>query len=355
MSRTRGTHDRAWWRTPLADILAGFGLVTAVAVGALPVAAEPAPTLVLPLRGIGVSDTTVAVVTDLLRGELESRGVELVPRTRLGDVELPQDGAACDDADCANAAAASVGAARVVYGSLSRLGDKIIVRVRMLWRGDTLPVYADQLTALFEEDLDVVVRRVAESIAAGRPNAEQPTIATVTAEETLEPRRRASRSRFGLRAGFLFPPDDSYGGADRLTSLGLVIIYETPTFLIKSTPLLGIAWRGDTVEWTPFDLFCARIFGVGDFSPYLGAGLGIGVLNVENVVPVYFPGDPYSYGGGSQTETSLTADIGAGILAFRTYDFLIDLDLRYHYVFADFNAVGGKGAHGVALRFGIAR
>ena len=314
--------------------------------------AEPLQTLVLPLRSTGVDETTVAAVGDLLRAELENRGVALVPSSRLHG--LPQGETACDDVECANAAAATVGAGRVVYGTLTRLGSKVVFQVRALWIGETMPDYADQLTASTEEDLDVVCRRVAESLAAGRTDASRATIGSVTQEETLEPRRRATRSGLGLRAGFLFPANGSYGNADRLTSLGLVIHYETPTFFVQSTPLVGFAWRGDTVEWTPFDLFFARIFGVGDFSPYIGAGLGISALHVQRHFTTTF-GDVFYPTSSSQSATSLAADLDVGLLMLRTYDFAIVLDLRYHYVFEHFEAIGGNGAHGLALRFGIGR
>lgn len=327
-------------------------LSLAVASITMPAQAEDPPlTLVLPLRSVGVSQTTAMVVGNLLRGELESRGVALVPASRIPN-DLPQDDAACDNAECATVAATAAGASRVVYGSLSQLGGKVILRIRALSIGKAAPDYADQIAANSEEDLDTVVRRVAETLAAGRTNADRASVDTVTDEETLEPRRRASRSRFGLRAGFLFPDGSSYFDTDRMTSLGLVIHYETPGFLIKSTPLLSFAWRGDTVEWTPFDLFFARIFGLGDFAPYVGGGLGITIVHLQR--GYVYPADPY-YESGSQSETTLVADLGAGILALRTYDFAIDIDLRYHYVFADFDHVGGKGAHGFGLRFGIVR
>jgi hypothetical protein len=319
---------------------------------AVPAGSEPLLTLVLPLRSTGVDETTVNAVGDLLRAELENRGIALVPSSQLKD--LPRGDSACDDVECANAAAAATGAGRIVYGTLTRLGNKIIFHVRAVWIGETMPDYADQVTAATEEDLDVVCRRVAESIAAGRPDARHATIGTVTQEETLEPRRRATRSGLGLRAGFLFPANGSYGNADRLTSLGLVIRYETPTFFVQSTPLVGFAWRGDTVEWTPFDLFLARIFGVGDFSPYVGAGLGISALHVQKNLTVAF-GDYLYPSSTSQSSTSLAADLDVGLLMLRTYDFAIVLDVRYHYVFEDFDAIGGNGAHGLALRFGIGR
>ena len=39
----------------------------------------------------------------------------------------------------------------------------------------------------------------------------------------------------------------------------------------------------------------------------------------------------------------------------RTYDFSIAVDLRYHYVFADFDFNGDDGAHGLSVTFGIGR
>lgn len=172
-------------------------VLSALVLGALARAGGPAlafetsQTLVLPLRTIGVSDTTAAVVGDLLQGEIESRGLGVVPASRL-PADLPTGAAACDDAECAAEAGGRHGASRVVCGSLSRLGDKIIVRIRALRIGEASPYYAEQITATTEEDLDAVVRRVADGIATGRPDADRATIDTVTDEETLVPRRRAS-------------------------------------------------------------------------------------------------------------------------------------------------------------------
>lgn len=203
-------------RTPWLSILALSSL------SVLSPTAAAAQTLVLPLRTIGVSDTTATVVGDLLAGELESRGIAILPASRQAD--HPRGDAACDDAACAADAAANHGASQVVYGSLSRLGDKIILRIRALRTGETTPSYMDQLTSTTEEDLDAVVRRAADGLASS-----------------------------------------------------------------------------------------------------------------------------------SQAETTLTTDLGVGLMALRTYDLSIIVDLRYHIVWADFDAVGGKGAHGISLTFGTSR
>ncbi|OGF13974.1 MAG: hypothetical protein A2W00_04930 [Candidatus Eisenbacteria bacterium RBG_16_71_46] len=334
-------------------------LFGAVVLAALDVAAARADdsavpqTLVLPFRTVGVSDTTATVVAELLQGELEGRGVSMVARS-LRSADLLPGESACDDAECAKAAARSYGASRVIYGSLSRLRDKIIVRVRAQWIADAAPYYADQVTSTTEEDLDAVVRRVADGIALGRSNAQHATIETVTAQETLEPRRRVGRSGGGLRAGFIFPVGDSYGGVDRLTSLRLAHVFEIRDYLIESTPVLGFAWRSGTVDWTLLDVFAARIFGIGDFAPYVGAGLGVHSVRVEKQVTNYSGTFPYLVSS-EQSETTLSADVGVGFLALRTYDYKLVMDLRYHYVFAEFDQLGGKGAHGVAISFGTMR
>lgn len=311
-----------------------------------------ASTLILPLRSIGVSDTTTTVVGELLRGELESRGVVVLgtPAPAAGTVTAP-----CDEVDCAAAAATRRGAANVVYGSLSRLGDKIVVRVRVLRAGESAPWFVDQLSALEEEDLDAVVRRVADGIAAGQADSERATIETVTLAETLEPRRRATRGGLGLRAGFLFPVADSYGGAARLTSVRLAYKFETPTLLIDSTTLAGLAWGEGNVDWSILDLFAARLLGLGDLAPYVGGGLGVHSVHIEQRRRVdagyYTYDDVYA----EQTETVLSASLGAGLLALRTYDFVLVLDVRFQHTFANFGEAGGDGASGIAVTFGTSR
>lgn len=311
-------------------------------------------TLILPFRTVGVSDTTATVARDLLAGELESRGVSALGRGEA--LKLPSGPQGCDEVDCATALARERRASQVVFGSLSRLGEKIIVRARALRVGDAAPYYSDQLSALTEEDLDAVMRRVAEGIATGRANSERATIESVTQTETEKPRRREGRSGIGLRAGAIFPDGDSYSG-ERLTSLRLVYKFEGRGFLIESTALLGIAWGGGATEWMPLDVFAARTFGKGDVSGYFGGGLGIRSVRVErNTICQYEGCDPgwecdYSCEE-SEGATTLSADVGGGLIAFRTYSYQIVVDLRYHYVFEKFDKVGGKGAHGIALTFG---
>lgn len=344
---------RFWW--PLFPVLTAL-LLGLLAPG-IALAQTPSRTLVLPLRSVGASDTTVVVIRDLLEGSLEDLGVRTIPSASLLSA-LPEGPGACDDPECAVALGRQHQASQVVYGSISRLGDKFIARINVLRLGETQPFYRDQLTATTEEDLDRVMRRFAEGIAAGRPNSDRATIDSVTQEEARTPARRAVRSGLGFRAGFLFPTGDGYGGQNRLTNLHLAYKYEAQSFQIESTSLLGFSWGGNNVDWTILDVAASRIFGTGDLAFYLGAGAGVHSVHVEREFREWHDdwGMPYeSRYSRSQSETVPSADLVAGLLAFRTYDFEIVLEVRYHHVFEDFKEVDGNGAQGIRVTFGTNR
>jgi hypothetical protein len=327
-------------------------VIAGLLLGPVPASAMPeGTTLVLPFRTVGTSDTTAVVTRDLLAGELETLGLSVVSmRSHRGDTPSGEKG--CDEVDCALSLASEHQAAQVVFGSLSRLGDKFVVRVRAVRAGEAKPFYSDQIPAEMEEDLDVVMRRIAEGIAGGRTDSDRATINSVTDVEANAARRRKGRSGIGLRTGFLFPVGDSYGGTDRLTNLRLAYKFEGHDFFIESTALLGFAWGGGAFEWTPFDVFAARIFGVGDVSGYFGGGLGMRVVSVESD-PVYVPDE---WGGYNDTEiqsaATLAAEVGGGLIAFRTYGYQVIVDLRYQHVLENFNKIDRKGAHGFILSFG---
>ena len=339
-------------RPPLFSVL-----VLSAALGAQPAQADPpSGTLVLPLRSIGVSDTTIFVSRDLLIESLQDLGVQL-SGAAPAEAPLPGGREACADADCAAALGRQHGASQVIYGSLSRLGGKIIARLNVLRVNETAPYYRDQLTATSEEDLDQVMRRFAEGIASGRPNSDRASVGSVTQAETMTPARRASRAGFGLRAGFLFPTGNSFGGADRLTNFHAVYKYELHEFQLETTTLLGFTWGDGNYDWTIFDLSATRIFGTKDFTPYLGAGIGVHSVTVERQQNTYvvFPPYPPYYLSGRQSKTAPSVDLVAGFIALRTYDFEAVLEIRYHYIFEKFDQVGGNGANGVLVSIGTSR
>lgn len=326
-----------------------------------------ASTLVLPFQTVGVDDETATVAAGLLREDLQALGVVVAPIP--ADFLVP---AGADEAAAAAAAAQTAGADRVVYGSLSRLGEKIICRMHATRVGEAAPFFNDQVNAMTVEDLDIVMKRIAEAIALERATVGNPTIDTVTQEEARRPRTVASRRGFGMRAGFMKPVGDSYGGVDRLASIRIAYKYETPDYLVETTTLTGLAWGGDgggdgyeeepgadAIDWTILDLFGARVYGVKDRATYIGGGLGIHSIKLERTVNCHTETGPdWEYVDCDYEEdsmTTLTADAGLGMIFLRTHDFQVIVDLRYHVTFGSFENAGGNGAHGILLSFGTAR
>jgi hypothetical protein len=342
---------------PLLPILLGSILLAppARAAEGPDAAGAPGPVLVLTFRSVGVSDTTVAVVRDLLAGEIESRGLPVSGREPGMEIAgLEAGGEECDEAECARRLCEERGAGMVVFGTLSKLGEKIIVRARALRMSDPSPFYSDQLPAATEEDLDAVMRRIAEGIAAGRPNSDLATIDSVTKEETVRPRRKEGRGGLGFRAGILWPDGDSYGGADHLTDLHLAWRVEGHRYVVETTTLLGLRWGDGCADWTLLDVFGARLFGLGDVATYAGGGLGLHALHVEQHPSNYvYPADSDHYDSGEGGDaTALSADVGVGVVLFHTYSLQIVADARYHYVFENFPEVNDQGAHGLVVTFG---
>lgn len=316
--------------------------------------------LVLPLRPVGVGEQTTVVTGVLLAGSLGDLGVDVVTPDP-SQAPLPSGAGACDDAGCAGTIGRSHGADRVVYGSINRLGAKYIVRINVLRVEETSPYYRDQLTAVAEEDLDTVMRRFAEGIAAGRPNSDRASVESVTQAETIDPPRRATRYGFGVRAGFLFPTGNSYPGNNHLSSILSSFRTEVGDYMIETTPLIGFNWGEGNLDWTLLDMSVSRLFGRHDFTGFAGLGFGVHIVRVDRteIQTVTYPGTPpytYTYPVSvEENKTVPTMDLIIGGMGLRTYDTSVILELRFHIVFADFEKLGGARADGLRLTFGTSR
>jgi opacity protein-like surface antigen len=121
--------------------------------------------------------------------------------------------------------------------------------------------------------------------------------------------------------------------------------------------VLGFAWGGDLEDdhgkardWTLLDVYVTWTPVQGDIAPYAGAGVGLHALRLERDGG---PGDPL--GRRDQSATAIGLALGGGATFFRTYDFQLGFDVRYRYYLAQFDEVGGHGAHGFVLSFGLHR
>lgn len=287
-------------------------------------------------RGIGVDEELVDAVSHLLRGALEGEGVYTpVPVDEL----IGYTG--CFDALCAAEIARDEGFELAVTGSITRLGSKIIVRVELIEADDGAVRFSTDGSALTEDDLDTVLKRLARSLSTGEDMESTAEVGMITALEYEAVRRRESYSSKSLDVGFLWPQGGSWAGVDRLTAIDLAYQYDTPEFFLMGRS--GFRWGGDLDEMQGrgfgidfLDVKIGKYFSRGDFAPFLTGGVGVHYVWVKQRVE--------EEGGGiydqSESGTNLALMAGTGFTAFRTYDFQAQFEIEYIYVIEDFEYGG---------------
>jgi hypothetical protein len=276
---------------------------------------------------------------------------------------------ACAEPGCAAQRASGLEADAAFLCTLARLGRKLVVTLQLVDASGRV-VWNHRVSASRLEELDQVAGRLAGAAAralADVPRAE-PAISRheteashddaasrEAAEPDETPHKKRGWSSKGPRAGALYPVGDSYAGTPRMTSVAYAWRYQTPSFNVETVPILGLAWGGDLErdhgkarDWTLLDVYATWTPAKGDVAPYAGVGMGLHGVRLERDGT----GVPFA-GRRDQTSTALSLALGGGVMLLRTYDFQICLDLRYHLVMNDFEEVGGDGARGFALTFGL--
>jgi hypothetical protein len=301
---------------------------------------------------IGVDESTVMATAQLLRNDLAGTGKFMVVeegemRRVLGQM------LECFDSQCAAQNGKQLGADKAVIGSLSRLGEKIIVELRIVNVATAQVEYSDRMASTTVEDLDTVIQRMANAVASGKPVEKTAEVGLIVQEEAKEPLRRKNFFTVGGKIGYLFPTGNSWGEADRLLCLDWVSRYETPTFFVESLVGYRLGYRYQVNEENgafdvPIEFSVFYLPSKSDFSPYFGGGLGIHWIAAkrwdEN-------GNHANDEDERWTNNGLALNLGGGLMGVRTYDFRIVVDLRYSIVFTE---LGDQSQHqGIALTFGI--
>ena len=336
-SPTKLSHSIAWFYVLL------FALI---AVPDMALCQQKMAIVVFDAQPIGVEESTVLASTQLLRNDLAATGTFAVMDE--GEVtrflgEKPN----CYDSQCASEIGRQLGVDKAVIGSLSRLGEKVIVELRMVDVASGQVEFSDRMASATVEDLDTVIKRLATGLATGKPTEKTVEIGAITEVETREPRRRKNFFTVGGKVGYLFPTGDSWRKVDKLLCLDWVTWYETPTFMVES--LVGWRYeigRDEGAYDVPVEFSIFYIPGKSDFTPYLGGGLGI------HWVAAARDDEDVAYHQEERiTNNGLALNVGGGLIGFRTYDFRIVVDLRYTMVFAELD---GQDTHqGISLTFGV--
>lgn len=289
--------------------------------------------LLFRFRAVGIDEELVDAVTLIFQGALEEEG-RYAPVSAY-DVIADYD---CYDLYCAVPLAREAGLRMAVTGSLTRLGGKIIVRVNLIDAEREETVFSSDGVAQTEEDLDVVLDRLAKGLASGREMESTAEVGLITEHEYDEVRRRESFYSKSFRAGLMWPTSGSMGGVDRLIAIDFAGQYDTPDFFLSGRS--GVRWGGDIDEdgGSALDiaLLEARIgkyANRGDFTTFMSAGLGLHWVRARERIDD-------AAGEREDSEIGLALIAGGGFTAFRTYNFQFQIDCDYFF-FLEKLDVGG--------------
>jgi len=293
--------------------------------------------LVYDFKATGLESSTTEAVRELFRSDLTEYGYA---------VRTATSGEICTDAACAANGARGAGTELVLYGSLAKLGDKIIVNIYVADSSGNI-VHTDKLNSETVEDLDVVVERLTRGIAEGKKAGEVIDKTNITDAETQEPRRRKNFYTIGAKIGYRLPLGSSYGKED-MWQYEAVGMYEMEKFFVEGK---GYGTSGGDAVAFGLGVGIYYIFSPRDFTPYAGVSAGIEWI-ME--MPYYYEETDSIAGGASGDGPAIS--LGGGLMMFQTYDFRVMLDVKYSMVFvgeADIDWDYGFGEDGNKKDLGI--
>lgn len=229
-----------------------------------PALASADSVVLLPATGSNLHEGHLAAATDVLRGHLEQNGYTVIRGA------LPTPGAEPTPAQAGEAARAA-GAPLAVTLRLARLGSSASVRLAAYGPDGTLR-HSDELGAGRPDDLDAVLRRLAEGLATGKPARTLAQIDTVTAREADPYEKYSATNVFGIRlGGGLFLDRAPDGDTAPVAGAGIFWLYDARSYLAD----IGF----DFLDGEDEDSLGAVTIGVyyplsrGNVSPYVGGAL----------------------------------------------------------------------------------
>ena len=278
---------------------------------------------VLPLTGSGVDVSTQETTYMLLVSEISKlKKYDVISKT---EIEALEGDRGCAESPCAFEIGKKVNASKVVFGSLNKLGEKIILQYTLAEVSTGQILITDDLSALRVEDLDQVVKRVAASIVQQIPAAKTVEVGLVTEQESQEAKTRKATSSSGIAFGYLYP-QKGYDNKHQIFVWDFRSFYEMRQFAVDA--LLGLR-QGFALN-VGFVYLPSR----KDFSPFVGAGIGLHAVSHKQ-----FYEDPYYYQNSQNDKPSDGFEflIKGGLLAFRTYDFRVIAGVEYSITLNDYD------------------
>jgi len=311
----------------------------------VPVILNGAKVGVLHLKPVGVANETAEAVAGLLANELSGLGHKVLNTDAMDGAvgEVLQ----CYEANCAAEAGFKAQVERVIFGSVSKFGEKYMVQISVVNVSTREVVWSGSLAAKSAEDLDTVVKRIAKAINEGKKVETGAEVGAITEQEITQEAKR-KEAFYATGASFVYGfPVQGYANASSIMGFNWVNWYETPNFAVEFNG--GYLWSLNAMTTGQItdepsiidygaDISFFYLFSKGDFSPYVGGGLG----------PRFIMMEAGSQGFGANFGMGFNA--GGGLVLLRTYDFHIIIDGRYALNLADIpNYTGPHGAFNMSV------
>ena len=331
-----------------------------IVIATIGVQAKPTA-VVFNFDSVGADSQTVEAASQIFRAELAA--TEKYNVLTRGDLESRLSQADiynfnCYDIGCAVSRGKTIGADKAVIGSLTRLGDKIIAQVQLIDVKGKKVEFDDRFSADTIDDLDVVLRRLAEAMVSGNKVETNVNKFALTEQETESSRQRKSFITSGFSFGFGFPLGDSYSNVDNLKQLAWNMRYEAGRYVVDNS--VGINWgsaevtvgpdSSDTehkgVFIIPWDIGLRYILAPkSEISPYIGAGIGFHFIFAAKIndTPVV------------DGDQAMALHLAAGLYAFQSYDFRFTVDAKYTIVFSDAFYGSDSNSQQIGISVGISR
>jgi len=225
----------------------------------------------------------------------------------------------CSNLECAIETGNKLNAVQVFGCNLSALGEKIIVQYYLLSLPDGKEIILDQTTSLTVEDLEMVMKRIAKSVAEYESLSRGARVGNIMLKESDKMLKRSSNKNIGLSFGYLYP-QNGYDNSERSFVLDLRIEYELEAYAVGM--LLG-ARKGFAMN-----VYSSYFLTKTDFCPFVGGAFGFHWVSHRI---------PYWLSESDKKEDGFEFTARTGIRAFRTYNFQVLLNLEYIYTFNDFD------------------
>lgn len=269
--------------------------------------------VVLPFTSLGIDYVSTQTAELLLRQEIGKLDtVEMVSESETRRVagDTP-----CTDVACAVEIGEQLGADKVVFCSLSRLGEKIVVQFALADVATKQALVRDNTTSETVEDLETVMKRVAMSIVDQSPIEQTAEVGAIMEKETEVPRRRSALGINGISIGYLYP-QQGYDDIDRSFTIDYRRGYEMERIAVGAQ--FAIRWG------FAFNIYSSYLITKTDFCPYIGGAFG-------------FHWVAHDDDDDERKDDGFEFVINTGIRAFRTYNFQVLLNLDYAITFNDYD------------------